>query len=259
VSDYSDRFGGVGRLVGDAGLERLARAHVCVIGIGGVGSWAAEALARTGIGRLTLIDMDDVCITNTNRQVHAIDGVVGRPKVSAMAERIAAVNPECRVEALAEFFTAETADDILGRDFDFVVDAIDTVKHKCVLIVRCRAAGIPIVTVGGAGGKVDPAQIAVADLTGSTHDALLRRVRKKLRQDHGLGNDGAWDLPCVFSTELPRFPTPEGGICDQPNPEMSLRLDCASGYGTASFVTGAFGFAAASVVVRSLTEPASSP
>ncbi|MDP6944079.1 MAG: tRNA threonylcarbamoyladenosine dehydratase [Myxococcota bacterium] len=258
MSDYLDRFGGVGRLVGDEGLERLSSAHVCIIGIGGVGSWAAEALARTGVGRLTLVDMDDVCITNTNRQVHAVDGVVGRPKVSAMAERIAAVNPDCQVAALAEFFTAETADDILERGFDFVVDAIDTVKHKCVLIVRCRAAGIPIVTVGGAGGKVDPAQIAVADLTVSTHDGLLRRVRKKLRQDHGLGSEGPWDLPCVFSTELPRFPTPEGGICDQPSPDTSLRLDCASGYGTASFVTGAFGFAAASVVVRALAPLVSS-
>jgi len=257
VSDYLDRFGGIGRLVGDAGLERLAGAHVCVVGVGGVGSWTAEALARTGLGHLTLVDMDDVCVTNTNRQIHATTGSIGRPKVAAMAERIAAVNPECRVDALAEFFTDATADDILGRGFDFVVDAIDTVKHKCALIVRCRDGGIPLVTVGGAGGKLDPAQITVGDLTVSTHDALLRRVRKTLRQDCGFDNDGPWELPCVFSTELPRFPTPEGGICDRRSPETSLRLDCSSGYGTASFVTGAFGFAAASVVVRALTSPPS--
>lgn len=254
MSNYTDRFGGVGRLVGDAGLERLSGAHVCVIGIGGVGSWAAEALVRSGVGRLTLVDMDDICITNTNRQIHAVDGAVGQPKVSAMAARVTAVNPECQVEALSEFFTASTADEILGRGFDFVVDAIDTVKHKCLLIVRCRDEGIPLVTVGGAGGKIDPAQIAVADLTVSTHDGLLRRVRKKLRQNHDFDSDGPWGLPCVFSTELPRFPTADGGVCDRPSPEMSLRLDCASGYGTASFVTGAFGFAAASVVVRALAQ-----
>ena len=130
MSNYSDRFGGVGRLVGDAGLERLGGAHVCVIGIGGVGSWAAEALARSGVGRLTLVDMDDVCITNTNRQIHAVDGVVGQPKVSAMAARVQAVNPDCHVEALSEFFTASTADDILGRGFDYIVDAIDTVPAR---------------------------------------------------------------------------------------------------------------------------------
>ena len=253
MTDQTDRFGGVSRLVGDAGFERLANAHVCIVGIGGVGSWTAEALARSGVGRLTLVDMDDVCITNTNRQVHAVEGAVGQPKVSAMATRIAAVNPACEVKALTDFFTAATADDILGRGFDFVVDAIDTVKHKCLLIMRCRAEGIPLVTVGGAGGKVDPAKIAIDDLTVSTHDGLLRRVRKKLRQDHGMGNDGPWGLPCVYSTELPTFPTPDGGVCERPTPEMSLRLDCASGYGTASFVTGAFGFAAASVVVRALS------
>jgi len=250
VSTYMDRFGGVGRLVSEAGLDRLARAHVCIIGIGGVGSWSAEALARSGVGRLTLVDLDDVCITNTNRQVHALEGAVGRPKVEAMAERVHAVNPECQVEALADFFTEKSADAILGRNFDFVVDAIDTVKHKCHLIIRCREGGVPMITVGGAGGKIDPTQVRVADLTLSTHDSLLRRVRKKLRQDHDFSREGLWDLPCVFSTELPRFPAADGGVCDRPSPDMSLRLDCASGYGTASFVTGTFGFAAAAAVVQ---------
>ena len=238
--------------MGEEGLRRLSAAHVCVVGIGGVGSWTVEALARSGVGRLTLVDMDDVCITNTNRQIHALSASVGRPKVEAMAERVSAFSPGCELEAIGEFFTASTAESILGRGFDFVVDAIDTVKHKCLLILLCRQIGIPLITVGGAGGKVDPTQICVADLTLSTHDGLLRRVRKKLRQDHGFSRQGEWDLPCVFSTELPRFPTPDGGVCDRPTAEMSLRLDCASGYGTASFVTGAFGFAAASRVVTEL-------
>ena len=238
--------------MGDEGLVRLSGAHVCIIGIGGVGSWTAEALARSGVGHLTLVDMDDVCITNTNRQIHALTSTVGQPKVDAMAQRVAALNPGCQVDALGAFFTASTADEILSKGFDFIVDAIDTVKHKCLLLLRCREAGIPVITVGGAGGKIDPTQICVADLTVSTHDGLLRRVRKKLRQDHGFSREGLWGIPCVYSTELPRFPTPDGGVCARPTPEMSLRLDCASGYGTASFVTGAFGFAAASVVIKEL-------
>lgn len=250
---YGERFSGVGRLYGRAGMERLSEAHVCVIGVGGVGSWTVEALARSGVGRLTLIDLDDVCVTNTNRQLHALDGAVGRPKVAVMAERVGRINPGCQVRAWDEFFTPSTAEEILAEGYDYVVDAIDQAHNKVLMIARCRALGIPVVTVGAAGGKRDPGQVRIADLTETTGDRLLRRVRKELRQKHGFPRGTRrWKLPCVFSTEAAMYPTADGSVCDTPDPEVSLRLDCSSGFGTATFVTGTFGFMAASVVVSAL-------
>jgi tRNA A37 threonylcarbamoyladenosine dehydratase len=178
MSDFDFRFGGIGRLYNPAGLARLRAAHVCVIGIGGVGSWAAEALARSAIGQLTLVDMDEVCVSNVNRQLHALNPAIGLPKVQVMAERIHAINPECRVHALPEFFNESTADAILSERFDFVIDAIDNVPNKCLLMARCRQKAIPIVTAGGAGGRRDPSAIQTADLAFTGHDGLLRAVRK---------------------------------------------------------------------------------
>src|SRR5277367_5610248 len=145
MNDNDSRFGGLARLYGDGGLQRLLRASVCVVGLGGVGSWAAEALARSAVGRLTLVDLDDVCLSNVNRQLHALDGAIGRPKVEVMAERIRAIHPACQVQAVAEFFAETTADKILENRFDFVVDAIDEVANKCLLIARCCQKEIPIV------------------------------------------------------------------------------------------------------------------
>jgi tRNA threonylcarbamoyladenosine dehydratase len=245
MNDDADvRFGGLARLYGEDGLQRLLRARVCVVGIGGVGSWAAESLARSGIGHITLVDLDDVCVSNVNRQLHALDGAIGRPKVEVMAERIHAIHPACRVRAMAAFFTATTADEILENRFDFVLDAIDQAVNKSLLIARCRQKEIPIVTVGGAGGRRDPAAIAVADLAHSSHDALLRQVRTKLREDHAFTRDPKtpFGVPCVFSTEPAAAPA-EG---------CAGRVTCDNGYGTASFVTGAFGLVAASCVVSKI-------
>lgn len=253
MDGIEDRFGGIARLYGVAALERLTRAHVCVIGIGGVGSWTAEALARTAVGRITLVDMDDVCVTNTNRQLHALADSVGRPKVEVMAERILAVNPACQVDPVMDFFTPTTADALLDRGFDFVVDAIDQWQNKCLMIRGCRERGLPLVVLGGAGGRRDPGKVKVADLTETSGDRLLKRVRKMLRQKHDFSRKGRWQIPAVYSDEPPVFPTPEGGVCEvRDDATSNLRLDCASGMGTASFVTGAFGFAASSVVVDGL-------
>jgi tRNA A37 threonylcarbamoyladenosine dehydratase len=253
ATDFADRFGGIARLYGQAGLERLRTAHVCVIGVGGVGSWIVEALARSGLGALTMIDLDDVCITNVNRQLPALDGQIGRPKIDVLAERVRLIQPECQVEAVADFFTAATAEDMLAPRYDFVVDAIDKVTNKCLIIAGCRERQTPVLTVGGAGGKRDGTAVRVADLAYSEQDELLRQVRRKLRRDMGFprGMHQDFGVTCVYSAEKPVFPWANGTCSTEPEPGGdSLTLDCASGFGTATFVTGAFGFAAAGEVVR---------
>jgi tRNA A37 threonylcarbamoyladenosine dehydratase len=253
AGDFGARFGGVARLYGQAGLERLRAAHICVVGVGGVGSWAVEALARSGVGAVTLIDLDDVCVTNVNRQLPALDGQIGRPKIDVLAERVRLIQPECRVEPVADFFSAANAADLLAPRYDFVVDAIDRMTSKCVLIAGCRERQLPILTVGGAGGKRDGTAVRVTDLARSEQDELLRQVRRKLRRDFGFPRDvfQEFGVPCVYSPEKPVFPWSNGTCATEPEPGgESLTLDCASGFGTAAFVTGAFGFAAAGEVVR---------
>ena len=250
--DYLQRFSGLGRLYGAAALPRLHAAHVCIVGVGGVGSWVVEGLARSGVGALTLVDLDDVCVTNTNRQSHAHEGNIGRPKVEALAERVRAINPDCRVTTTAEFFTAATAGRLLAARFSWVVDAVDLMSNKALLIAECTRRGQPVLTVGSAGGRRDAARIRVSDFGGSHGDELLRQVRKKLRRDHGFakgeGND--YGIPCVWSQEKPVYPWADGTCSTEPEEGANLRLDCATGFGTAVFITGAFGFAAAGEVVR---------
>ena len=250
--DFAQRFGGIARLYGAEGLERLRRAHVCVIGVGGVGSWTVEALARTGIGALTLIDLDDVCITNTNRQLPALDGQIGRPKIDALADRVRLINPACRVGRVPEFFTAASAARLLEPRYDFVIDATDRLTNKCLIIAGCRERGLPVLTMGGAGGRRDCTQVRVADLARTVHDELLRQVRRKLRREMGFPREtgGNFGVPCVYSPEKPVYPWKDGTCSAEPEPGSSLALDCASGFGAATFVTGTFGFAAAGEVVR---------
>jgi tRNA A37 threonylcarbamoyladenosine dehydratase len=256
MRDYETRFSGIARLHGAAGLARLRRAHVAIIGVGGVGSWTVEALARSGVGQLTLVDLDDVCLSNVNRQLPALDGEIGRPKVEVLARRIRVINPECVVHVRADFFTAATAESILAAGFDHVVDAIDDLANKCLLIARCRERNIPVVTTGGAGGRRDPTAVRVTDLGRSTHDRLLLQVRKRLRKEFGFPAepDRSFNVACVYSGEPPVYPRPDGTVCAAREEDSALRLDCESGYGTAAFVTGAFGFAAAAAVVRQLTD-----
>jgi tRNA A37 threonylcarbamoyladenosine dehydratase len=250
--DYARRFGGIARLYGRAGLEHLRTAHVAVIGVGGVGSWTVEALARTGVGALTMIDLDDVCLTNVNRQLPALDGQIGREKVAVLAERVALINPGCKVTMLTDFFTPATAGRLLATPFDFVVDATDKLANKCAIITGCRERGIPVLTMGGAGGKRDGTAVRVADLAHTKQDELLRQVRRKLRREFSFPRDVHADfgVPCVYSPELPIYPWADGTCSSEPEPGESLTLDCATGFGTATFVTGAFGFAAAGEVVR---------
>lgn len=250
-NDNAQRFGGVGRLYGAAALERLRAAHVCVVGVGGVGSWAVEGLVRSGVGALTLVDLDDVCVTNVNRQLPALDGQIGRAKVAVLAERVRLINPECRVEAVTEYFTEASAGRLLTPNFDCVVDAIDAMANKALLLAECVRRGLPCVTVGGAGGKRDATKIRAGDLGEATGDELLRLLRKKLRRDHGFaqGEGNRYGVRCVFSSEKPVFPWADGTCRAEVEPGGSLKLDCASGFGTAVFVTGAFGLAAAGEAV----------
>lgn len=252
--DYLDRFSGIGRLFGVEALERLRAARVAVVGIGGVGSWTVEALARSGIGGITLIDLDDICVTNVNRQLHALDGQIGRTKVGVMAERVAAIHPGCEIDAREQFFTKENAEQVLGPGFDFVVDAIDEIDHKTLLIAECHARQIPIVTCGGAGGKRNTGAVRTADLNHATNDPLLKQVRKKLRREFGFPVDEnvEFGVRAVFSNENPVYPWTDGSVCETKEPGAAVRLNCDFGYGTAAFVTGAFGFAAASETVRLL-------
>lgn len=258
------RWDRLGRLVGDAAMERLSRARVLVVGLGGVGSWAAEALARSGVGELVLVDFDLICVTNLNRQLHALADTVGRPKAEVMAERLRAINPAARVRAEPRFFDGRSSGELLAGKPDFVIDAIDSVGAKCELLARCRTAAIPAVSSTGSGGRLDPTQVRVDDLGRTASDPLARDMRRILRRKHGFPKEeGArFGIPAVYSLEPHRLPVElrydrgKGFRCVCPQGENG-QFDCESRnliMGTAGFVTGAFGLACASVAVRALLE-----
>ena len=257
------RFDRMARLIGEPSMETLFRSHVMVIGLGGVGSFAAEALARSGVGRLSLVDFDLVCVTNANRQVQAMRGNIGKPKATVLAQRLRLINPQAEIKAIPLFYEARIADQLLGgkRRPDFVVDAIDNVTAKCHLLATCRREGIPVVCSTGASGRFDPTAVAVADLADTRVDPLAQSVRKILRKKYDFPTKGAWGIPAVFSTEHLRSPEPltydrNGEFqCVCPNGENDHHTcdDRNVIWGTAGFVTGTFGMTAASVVVRQLT------
>ncbi|MBS1191186.1 MAG: UBA/THIF-type binding fold protein [Rhodocyclaceae bacterium] len=246
--DKERRFGGVARLYGEDGAARLREAHVCVVGIGGVGSWAAEALARSGVGAVTLIDLDMVAESNTNRQIHALGDIYGMAKVDAMAERIAAINPDCRVTTIEEFVTPENVAQMLAGPFAAVIDAIDQVRVKAAMAAHCRRHRIPIVTAGAAGGQIDPTQIGLADLSQTVQDPLLAKMRSLLRREYGFPRDGKkkFGVPAVYSTEPLRYPE-SGAVCATDSGPTGL--NCA-GFGSSVCVTSVFGMTAAAHVLR---------
>jgi len=244
-----ERFGGVDRLYGRGALARFSAAHVCVVGIGGVGSWAVEALARSGVGRMTLIDADDLCVSNSNRQLPALEGQFGRPKVSAMAERCQAISPTVEVTEIASFLTPSNMPALLEGGFDLVLDACDSFRTKVELIAWCRRRKQAIVTVGSAGGRTDPTQVRVRDLSRTEHDAMLSLIRKKLRGEFNFSKnrDRYFGVPAVYSLENVRYPQADGSVCGvrpRLDPDAALKLDCGTGLGAATHVTGTFAFAA---------------
>lgn len=249
------RFAGIGRLYGQKALMLFARSHICVVGIGGVGSWAAEALARTGIGTITLIDLDDVCVTNINRQLHALSDTIGQSKVEVMKSRILQINPECQVNIIDDFVSASNLAELISIQFDYVIDAIDSMRPKAALLAYCRRHKIPVVTTGGAGGQIDPTQIQVKDLAKTIHDPLAAKLRERLKSDFKIvkNSKGKLGIDCVFSTEQLVYPQSDGTVCKaKSNAGGTMRMDCAAGLGAATMVTASFGFIAVSHVLKKL-------
>lgn len=250
--DRQRRFGGVVRLYGAEGAERLRRAHVCIVGIGGVGSWSAEALARTGVGRVTVIDLDMVAESNTNRQIHALDDNYGKAKVEAIAERIRSINPDCEVSCIEDFVTPDNVEYLLNRNYSLVIDAIDQVRAKAAMIAFCRRTGIPIIVGGAAGGQMDPTLIGIADLSQTVQDPLLAKVRSLLRREHGFPRDTKkkFRVSAVFSIEQLRYPTYDDANCDIGRGPAGL--NCA-GFGSSVCVTSVFGMVAAAQAIKLIT------
>lgn len=249
-------FASISRLFGQQGLDKLQKSHVAIIGLGGVGSWIAEALARSAVGELTLVDLDEVCISNINRQVQALHSTVGQSKIEVISKRLLDINPSIKLHLVHDFFDQSNHQDILKDHYAFVVDAIDGLKNKCLVVDQCLKKKIPVITIGAAAGKTDPTKIKVADLALSREDMLLMRMRKKLRRQYSFpkGKKAHFGVDCVYSEEQCLYPTTEGDVCLQKDPNIQGKLDCESGLGTASFVTGSFAFMAASHIVKKITQ-----
>ncbi|WP_050479998.1 tRNA cyclic N6-threonylcarbamoyladenosine(37) synthase TcdA [Herbaspirillum rhizosphaerae] len=269
--DFDRRFGGIARLYGAQGLARFRAAHVCVVGVGGVGSWIVEALARSAIGKITMIDLDNLAESNVNRQIHALTDTLGKAKVTALHERIMQINPYCEVTEVEDFLTPDNVGEMIGVGrFDYVVDAIDNVRAKVALIAYCREHKVPLLTSGGAGGQIDPTKIEIRDLCRTEQEPLLAKVRKRLRAWHKFprGTKNKFGIDAVFSTEPLRFP--EGEVCEVDTDDAADGLDtvdadgrrqdagvtglnCA-GFGSAMVVTASFGLVAAGFVLRKIVE-----
>lgn len=262
VTRVHRRFDRVARLLGEDAIARLHRARVVVFGVGGVGSFAAEALARTGIGHLVLVDFDLVCVTNTNRQMHALRGNIGKPKAEVMAERLRLVHPTATIEARVEFYRAEASEALLEPRPDYVVDAIDNLTAKAHLVATCRRREIPVVSAMGAAARLDPTRVRVDDLARTHSDPLAHHFREILRKKHGwrFSAKAPTGVPCVFSDERPVAPTPPAYdgpagfqcVCPQGENDHHTCDERARIDGSAAWVTGSFGLVAASVVAREL-------
>lgn len=285
--DVARRFGGVSRLYGDAGLAKLQSAHVVVVGIGGVGSWAAEAMARNAVGTITLIDLDNIAESNVNRQIHALEGEFGKAKITAMAQRMRAINPTCQVHEIEDFITADNVTKLLGFECSIVVDCIDDAKAKIALAAFCQSTKTPLIMAGAAGGRLDPTRIKYADLCAVTGDKLLAKVRNQLRRDYDFPKasntkkSAKFGITCVFSDELVLQPNEaDNDVCaleksnditndapqatniltnghkassDEKNPRVITGLNCA-GYGSSVSVTACFGFVAAQLALNCILQ-----
>lgn len=254
------RFDRIGRLIGDAAIKKLLSSHVIVIGLGGVGSWAAEMLVRSGVGKVTLVDFDEVCVTNANRQVQALSSVIGKNKADVLAERFLKINPQVKIVSKVLFYNPGTRDEIFLERPDYVVDAIDNITAKCHLLSSCQEMGVPVICCTGSAGRMDPTKIKTADLSETDNDPLARQVRKILRQKYGYSEKRKFGITAVYSDENITEPfdlTYDGGegfhcVCPQNENDKHTCDDRNIILGSAGFVTGAFGFIAAGRVVQDL-------
>ncbi|TXH75919.1 MAG: tRNA cyclic N6-threonylcarbamoyladenosine(37) synthase TcdA [Thiothrix sp.] len=257
--DFERRFGGIARTYGNQALRRFQAAHVCVIGVGGVGSWAVEALARSAIGQLTLIDLDNVAESNINRQLPALSSTIGAPKVEVLKARILDINPSCQVNLIEDFVELDTIAQLITKDMSYVIDCIDNFRVKAALIAYCKRQKIKVITLGGAGGQRDPSQIRLGDLARSQQDPLLARVRKQLRQEYDFSRNPKrrFEIPCVWSEEHMQFPSAEGEMCsERPADTNASGLSCAGGLGSVMTVTASFALFAVSHVLGKLASSA---
>lgn len=254
MSDYNNRFGGIARLYGQQAFDIIRQSHICVIGIGGVGSWTAESLARSGIGQITLIDHDDIAESNINRQIHSLSKTIDQSKVETMAQRILQINPDCKVNVIDDFITDANCQKYLQQDYDYVIDAIDSIKFKCAIIYYCKRNKIPVITTGGAGGLTDPTMIDVSDLAKTWNDPLAAKVRSQLRYQYGYTKNPkrSFGIKCVFSTQQQRYPNDDGSV-DYAKPGIKgVHLDCSMGFGSATQVTATFGFIASAKAIEAI-------
>lgn len=258
-SDSEKRFQGIQRLYGQQASDKIRNSHICVIGIGGVGSWVAESLARSDIGAMTLIDLDHISESNINRQIHALSTTLGQAKIIAMAERIHAINPHCKVNLVDDHLSCENIPNLINHNMSYIVDCIDQFRIKAALIHYCKSNKIKLITTGGAGGRIDPLRINVADLARAEGDALLAKTRKQLRTRHGFTRNikRRFDIPCVYSTESQRYPTENNEISTTKAECSALTgLNCANGFGSLSAVTASFGMVATAYVLNKITTSA---
>lgn len=246
MSEYEERFAGLQRLYGNDAYALLKQLHIGVVGVGGVGSWVVEALARSGIGQITLIDYDEIARSNVNRQIHALTDTFGEKKITVMSKRAYEINPECKVHAIDDFINMENMQSLLERGYDYVIDAIDSIKFKAAMINHCRRNKIPILATGGAGGLSDPTMIKVDDLSRTYNDPLAAKVRRQLREEYGFTRNSkrTFGVECVFSSQQQVYPKEDGTVSHEKPGIHGVSLDCRFGYGTSSTVTATFGFVA---------------
>lgn len=253
--DTQRRFNGIQKLYGQRGAEKIAGSHIAIIGIGGVGSWAVEALARSNVGELTLIDLDHIAESNINRQVHALSSTLGQAKINAMAERVALINPYCSTHLIDDHLSKDNIVQLVQPEYDYIIDCIDEFRVKAALIHYCKQHKIKMISVGGAGGRVDPTRIKVADITKAEGDALLARTRKELRAVYGFSRNlrRRFDIPCVYSTESLRYPTEDNEITTTKAACSTISgLNCANGFGSISSVTASFAMIATAHVLNKI-------
>lgn len=244
-----NQFEGIINLYGEESFNQFQDAHILIVGIGGVGSWCAESLARSGIGQITLIDMDEVCMSNINRQIHALHSTIGQSKVEIMSKRIKDINPSIKINPLFDFFSESTQNLIEENHFDFIVDAIDSVTPKCLLIAKADKLKIPIISIGGSGSRINPELITINDLNKSVNDKLLKQVKRTLRREYHFSKfeKKPFKIPAVFSKEIPL-----DAKVNTHELKRGKKINCQSGLGSASFVTASFGLLATSYVLNQI-------
>ncbi|WP_049630411.1 tRNA cyclic N6-threonylcarbamoyladenosine(37) synthase TcdA [Cellvibrio sp. pealriver] len=250
---YLQRFGGIARLYGESALTALHNAHFAVVGLGGVGTWVAEALARSGVGELTLVEMDEVCVTNTNRQSHALQSTIGQSKNQVISARLRDINPDIIIHSVEDFIDDQNIHQLLGKQHHVIIDAIDAAHLKARLVAYCSAVKIRLIVIGSSGGKRDLQRITVDDLARAQNDPMLHKIRQQLYRHFNFARDTKrkFRVDAVYSDEQMVYPKPDGSVCQtKQHLQDGVKLDCTGGFGSSMMVTATFGLLAASRAIE---------